>query len=444
MSTTAPPMTLLDFLSNTLILYHTTPYLPVPALYALGSTSRSFHSLVFQTPQVFRNVDLSIFKKTAATPFEQIDSGGVFWRNQQMDEAITEEDFYSGPLRGLFGQLRRKHILQDVQTLILDGLSVPAELIREIISDEPFNIRTLSIREAKNLNEHKLMQVLRYAVRPSRPEGSPRLRCLYLFGPKGSEVQNKPPLGYEPTAASAGGVTSSVGAQIGAEWNHKSQKSLLSSLSHETSWWYSPGKKLPFDTTLAESTKTLQDSEGIIAFDAVLCRGPRHDPSKGSSQLESFNVDHLPPMIANYALPSTGCARCHSSPEGPAHFSMTPLSRFPLFAPPPLFSSDPRVAQIPPFPDPALAPLYLRCEACLLDRVCERCHRWWCEDCYSGKPERSHGTTLASSQAEEALSEGRDWGEKGESSIKVHLGFCVDGCLVEEMMAGSGEGGMWG
>jgi hypothetical protein len=32
---------------------------------------------------------------------------------------------------------------------------------------------------------------------------------------------------------------------------------------------------------------------------------------------------------------------------------------------------------------------------------------------------------------------------KAKEEIKVHMGLCVDTCLVGEMMAGSGAGGMW-
>ncbi|KAI9839794.1 MAG: hypothetical protein M1837_001993 [Sclerophora amabilis] len=452
------PVTLLDLLSNTLILSHTAPYVPVSAFFSLGATSAAFHSLIFHTPHVFQYLDLSVFKKTAATPFEQIDSGGVFWRHQQMDEAITEEDFYSGPLRGIFGKLDHKGILQDVQTLILDGLSAPAELINEIIIGERFNIRILSIREAKNLNEHKLMQVLRFAVRPSRPDGVPRLKGLYVFGSKdpkplgqGGTVTDPWSSGGASKPIPSTGVNSSIGAQIGAEWNQKPQRTLSSSLGQGMDHWYSPGKRIRQDSTLSAWADTLQDCQGIIAFDAILCRGPRHhflSASNFSDSTSSLNISSaspLPPQIANVALPPTGCARCHTSPEDPACFPSSPSSHFPLFAPPPLHRSTTRAAQIPPTPSARPPPpLFLRCEACLLDRFCERCHKWWCEACYSGLRRDKRTTMQAIEQVEDALVAGWQWGGEGESSIKVHLGLCVEGCLVGEMMAGSGEGGMWG
>ena len=65
-----------------------------------------------------------------------------------VDENVTEDEyvhlprparkhtnalsFYGGPLQGIFNTLRRRHILQDVQTLILDGLSVTSDLLSDL------------------------------------------------------------------------------------------------------------------------------------------------------------------------------------------------------------------------------------------------------------------------------------------------------------------------
>ena len=48
-----------DVLGNNLVLDQMAPYLSVPSLMALGSTSRRLHTLITQTPYVFRHLDLS-------------------------------------------------------------------------------------------------------------------------------------------------------------------------------------------------------------------------------------------------------------------------------------------------------------------------------------------------------------------------------------------------
>lgn len=53
------PLTLLQLLSNTLVVYQTAPYLPISALLALGATSQSFKFLIYNTPGFFQYLDLS-------------------------------------------------------------------------------------------------------------------------------------------------------------------------------------------------------------------------------------------------------------------------------------------------------------------------------------------------------------------------------------------------
>ncbi|ORY14761.1 hypothetical protein BCR34DRAFT_559816 [Clohesyomyces aquaticus] len=385
------PTTLADLLSNTLVLRQTAPYLPVSAIYALAATSRAFHQIVHQSPEVFRYLDLSTVK-SAVVPYEPLDSGGISWRAERMDESLTEDEFYSGPLRGIFSKLERRRLLRNVHTLVLDGLSVPADLVREIIAEDRFNVRILSIREAKNLNERKLMQALRYAVRPTRPEGTPRIKGIYLFGARDpAPVQDAPVKKRpSPSRSSSKGVVSSQGAQIGAEWNQKSTDALNASLARtEDKWYQSAGRMLTKRPSL-EWAETLKACEGIISFDAVLCRGPRHDATKafkseGPTTGFPNPTAYLPPTIATVALGPSGCENCHSSPEGPAVFGQSPTSEAPLLTPLPLHSSSIRAAQMPQTIDGSRPPpLFVRCEECLKGRWCERCHKWWDEDCYAG------------------------------------------------------------
>lgn len=420
------PVTLFELLSNSLVLRQIIPYLPISGLLSLGATSTSFQTLVFQTAGVFRYLDLSTVKG-AGIPIAPIDVGGEVWRAERMDEALTEDDFYAGPLRGVFSNLRRKNVLGDVQTLILDGLSVPVDLIWEILGVPDYNIRILSIREAKNLNEKKLMQVLRHCVRPSQPQGTPKLKGLYVFGPKDrshSESAGRATDGQ--TYNNRRGVMSSEGAQLGMKLNHKSPEASSSVLAAEEDRWYQPSGRMLSKAPIREWVETVKACEGLIAFDAVLCRGLRHSIRGPSADTEDpAPVDHirdLPPAIATIALGPSGCAMCGTSPEGPVVFGTGSQAALPLLAPPPLHSSTVRAAQRPSPATGYRPKLFVGCSLCLVDRWCERCSKWWCLHCFIGHMKFSPHRTI----------------------IKVHLGLCIEGCLVSELMAGAGEGGMWG
>jgi hypothetical protein len=362
-----------------------------------------------------------------------------------MDESLTEDEFYSGPLRGIFSKLQRRHLLHNVRTLVLDGLSVPADLVREIIADDKFNVRILSIREAKNLNERKLMQALRYAVRPTRPAGTPRVKGIYFFGPRDSAQTHDTPSKKKPPPVVSRGVMSAQGAQIGAEWNQRSSEALNTALARTEDKWYQGSGRMFTKRPSLEWAETLRACEGIIAFDAVLCRGPRHDPAKAfgkpsTAPPQSF----LNPAIATVALGPAGCETCHSCPEGPAMFGDAQLSELPLLSPPPLHSCSVRAAQMPHTIDGSRPPpLFARCEDCVKGRWCERCNKWWDEDCYNVSP-IAQRTELQQTEFLEAIQPNGARQTVSKETIKVHMGLCTDHCLVGEMMAGAGSNGMWG
>ena len=438
------PTSLIELLSTTLVLRHISPLLSINSLLALTGTSKTLRTLIHDSPDTFRYLDLSNIKG-ASTSFDPIDSGGNIWRSQRMDEAVTEDDFYSGPLRAVFSNLKRRDVLRSVSTLILDGLSVTADLVRELICDEPYNIRLLSIREVKNINERKLMQVLRYATRLGRPKGSPRLQGLYFFGPMDSKLLGAAPETKSMTPASEG-VTSSAGAQLGMQWNHRSQHTLITSLAGARNDWYNASGIMPFRPFFIDWADTIKACEGIINFDATLCRGPRHDPNFATSTHPAGDGLHegtfpLRPQVATIALGPAGCEACHSSPEGAAVPGTSPSGPLPLLAPPPLYVSTVKAAQKPSNTCISAKSSFLaRCEACLHDRWCERCKKWWCETCYTPAEATKTGT-FTDLQKREVLD---SKAVPGGGNIKVHLGLCVQGCLVEELYSGVGEGGMWG
>lgn len=84
--------TLLSLLSNHLVLQHTAPNLTARDRLALGATNSDFRHLVRQSPGVFRHLDLSAVK-TAQFDLAPIDVGGEVWRNVQVDENVTEDEY---------------------------------------------------------------------------------------------------------------------------------------------------------------------------------------------------------------------------------------------------------------------------------------------------------------------------------------------------------------
>lgn len=437
------PITLIDVLANSVVLRQLAPYIPVRSLLSLSATNREIRGIIVSQPEPWRHLNLTGVKY-AMIESSPIDIGGFSWRAERMDESLTEEDFYAGPLRYILKGLHQKRILRYVQTLVLDGLSVPADLVREIVAEDQYSVRILSIRESNNLNQSRLQQILRYITRPTRPEGTPRLKGVYFFGPK----ESKRPVIWQqrelPPAAS--GVMDSEGAQIGAEWNRRSSVALgICIRDDETKWYGCTGRVMK--RPVSDWPDTLQACKGLINFDAVLCRGPKHDITKVDSN------EFLQPAIATVALGERGCETCGSCPEGPAAFGHSPEYMLPLISPPPSHSSTIKAAQYVQPTDSRFPRLILRCEDCLRGRWCERCNRWWCEDCYREPVHRVQRTELQQVELHEQIRnegldsvtnrEGRTMGAVG-SPIKVYSKLCVERCLVTEMMTGSGSNGMWG
>ncbi|KAL3469109.1 hypothetical protein BJX99DRAFT_242019 [Aspergillus californicus] len=376
-----------DVLGNNLILDNMAPYLSPGSLLALTTTSRYIRSLILDTPYVFRHLDLTNCRGAQLVEQSPLDSCGQAWRNERTDEFVTEDEFYSGPLQGVFANLGRRSILQSVRTLILDGLSVPANLVAEIISSESFNIHLLSIRECQHLNERKLMQVLNYAVRPTRPAGTPRVKGIYCFTPMDrprAAVRRK----YRDWWSSQCNDQSTSGDATPRVGDSPREQ-------RQNAWYNSSGKLLKHHIEEGWA-QTLEKCEGIIAFDAVLCRGPRHNVDSYASENESAKRPQsgnrlLGPSIATIALGPRGCDGCHTSPEGPAIWKQSPATHFPLLTPPSLHSSSLAAARRPAIFPGEYPALIARCADCLTDRRCHRCSKWFCDSCLSN-PEHVRNT----------------------------------------------------
>ncbi|KAK1976596.1 hypothetical protein LZ30DRAFT_302992 [Colletotrichum cereale] len=397
-----PATTLLYLLSNHLILSHTAPHLSVHDRLSLASTSRAFRELIKHTSGVFRHLDLTQVR-CAQFDIDGVDRVDEVWRNAQLDENLTEDDFYSGPLRGIFSNIRGQHILQDVQTLILDGLSVTAELCHEIILDSAYSVRLLSVRGVKNLNERKLCGSLQYACRPSRPEGMPRLKGLYVFGAKQTPLL--------PT---------------------ESQQALTSSLRPEGEDWYQKKGHIITRPLADEWANTLVDCHGIIAFDALACTGPRHMNSP------AYGKVRVPPAARHWAVATIalgGCAGCGAAPEGMTVHNGTPAIHRPLLAPPPLTTSSVKAATTPLNGSGSNPSFVARCVDCLRERYCASCNKWWCEECYQTP---GSVTELADSDVIVVDTEGGAWVQhqehESQPKIKVRNGACFPKCPVDEVI----------
>ncbi|CAF9912488.1 MAG: hypothetical protein ALECFALPRED_008128 [Alectoria fallacina] len=408
------PGPLLDLLSNDLILRHTSPYIGLKSLVSLAATSKAYKSLVYDTPQVFQHVDMQGVNILM----------GFNVRNFSMGSRKINE-LYAQRFRMIFTILENRNVIQDVRTLILDGLFVPITIIEDILCNQRYQIRLLSLRDVNISPKDDVLRIIRHLIRPTRPSEKPELRGLYLFGhPSGcQELHHFEEVIQRPEPIS---ITASVGAQLGAgsyvDYANNFRK-LLGRDPYSDSPYSAPGTSdvLGAKWVTSEWSELLQACVGLIAFDAVLCRHNRE------------NVRDPRPRLATVRL--TGCKSCGTCPEGSAYPGASPADHLPLLSPPPLHTSKVEVAQRIDTNGQSYPPLIVRCRTCLKDRWCERCNAWWCESCYTIPKNR--GLTKGNS-ASTVLS------PISKEDIKVHNGLCVSKCLMDELLNGRGEGGMWG
>ena len=292
-----------------------------------------------------------------------------------------------------------------------------------------YNVRLLSIRGVRDLIPTGVYHALKNIVSRSQPTGKLKLKGIYCLGPADGQPLRQPSVGSSQSACASTGVTSSPGAQLGVRAPTPSEE--LAPLSG-TSGWYDGNGQLPISWRDLEGYTSLEplalredweylvyDLSNHFAFDVVSCR---RCPTtvKGKKVI---------PRLALISL--KGCRICGTCPEGPAYVGKSPEHHLPLRAPVPSHWSSVRVAQIPPSEALSNLPLIARCDQCLKDRWCFNCNSWWCESCYTppDKISNEDGIPQASSS---------------DGTIKIHLGLCVENCLVSELYSGVGEGGMWG
>ncbi|KAL8955335.1 MAG: hypothetical protein Q9193_006774 [Seirophora villosa] len=384
----SPSNPLISLLHNSLLLSYTVAYLPTLSIVSLASTSRSLYSLIYELhPRiVFRRLELH-----GASPLPPADL-----------ECSPEYKF---------NVLRTKRLLSFVTTLILDSVvDLRIATLREILLDDFYNVRILSIRRKPDLYfDENILPILHRLMGSSRPDRTPKLKGLYYFTPPSQIGRYQLPSSREtPTDAPIyshlpEGVTTAAGSYLG-------RSTTAAHASEDNATWTSGYGRI-FERSLSSSilcASTMEACQGLIAFDAVLCH---HGP--GSKDR---------PLIANISLGPGGCQICHSAPEKPLIFGQSPTNELPLLTPPPLFASTVKAAQtLSPGENPTF---YARCDMCMRDRWCASCNAWWCENCYTPLEQRSASAPQA--------------------DIKVHMGLCVQKCLVGELYSGAGEGGMWG
>ena len=407
----ALPNSLLDLLSNDLILRHISPYIGIRSLDSLAATSKAYKSIVYDTPHVFQHVDLC-----GTHSLSWIREGG------SMEDEFAIFHRYDT----LFSTLESRDVMQDVRTLVLDDLVVPIRIIEDVLFNERFQIRLLSWRLSEDGYRTRTHEGLRWLFRShfaklSCSKETLKPRGFYLFGlPSGfQEMLNMRDTMTRPEAT---GVTASMGAQLGAgvqTTNKLDDHRRDDPYSDSPYGTMGPSEHLNDTRWVSDWPKILEACAGSISFDVVVCRHNREDPSDPGPRFGTIRL--------------AGCISCGTCPEGPAYPGLSPAAHLPLLSPPPLHSSKVEMAQCmnvtngQPYP-----PLILRCRYCLRDRWCENCNTWWCESCYT----IPKGTSRTNGDA--AL------GAASKGEIKVHNGLCVSKCLMDDLLNGAGEGGMWG
>jgi hypothetical protein len=351
------PITLLDLFWNHLVLAQLTPYLPISALFNLAITSRKFGEVIRRDPKAFQRLDVSTVRGVPSheCEFEAAEAHTIFNRYGNDDEEWVR---YCLPLMKLASISWKWDILPRVRTLILDHQYVHLDTLRNILLDSACQIRLLSLLNVRSFDRLDFQNLIDDIFRGGRRSDGPCLEGIYYFGaPLISNKFQDPHVEEKVSATSAATLT---------------EESTPLKAEEDLDPWYLCSK-VAFQPPEIESlySALLRVTQGVLVWDAILCRAPRH-----TYPHERFIV----PPIASVALGPAGCHICHSSPEGPG----SAVNQLPLLSPPPLHSSSIKVCQDIPSNHQRIDPMpfYARCYNCLKHRWCASCNKWWCENCY--------------------------------------------------------------
>ena len=289
-----PSPSLADLLRNRLIFHQISPYLDITTLLSLAATSKGLRCLVYQTPQAFQYLDLS-------TTCQKLGSYGLTY---------GRDGCYSKPLNDALIILGKYSVLQSVRTLILDGVNVPSNYLLDLLNSRINQIRILSLRRVGMLSDDQFQRILRHIIRPSRPSPQdwPKLRAVYWFGDTSSTVDTQKDAKHMPNKAWSDGITMRSGARLGA--GSQTPGTVTTEADpYAQSVYSSIGAciKRRELQSLDEWAIVLNNCQGIIAFDMVLCS---HD------SLHPLTLDPTP-KLATIRL--SGCEICGSCPEGAAY-----------------------------------------------------------------------------------------------------------------------------
>jgi hypothetical protein len=346
---------LLAIVSNHLVLSQLAPYLSISALFKLSVTSRKFKEIIENDPSAFRRLDFSTVRgvPTESCEVEPAEEH-LIWK--QNDDKWKK---YCLPLTKVSNILWKRNILPTVQTLILDRQYVHVEEIRNILVNNTYQIRLLSLLDVNGLDRVDFQNLIEDIFRGGRGSNSPCLEGIYYFGP--------PPVSHkfrdQLTEDDAVSPDSATGAEDLDFYNQVDSPNP----------WYLRSRVAFFQPPEFESlySPLLRATQGALVWDAVLCRASRH-----TYPHPKFTVS----PIASVALGPKGCHICHSAPEGPG----STTNQLPLLSPLPFHSSSVKVAQSITSNGAPIAslPFYARCVYCLKHRWCAMCNKWWCENCY--------------------------------------------------------------
>ena len=227
-------------------------------------------------------------------------------------------------------------------------------------------------------------------------------------------------------------VLSTVQSQLGSQWHMLPDKEIdgrITTTGSNISFfpdhdWYQPtGRLVPRSTWIDSpwtwsyaletlTTMMMEDSEEMslrFAFDAVLCRGPRHNREwvemmRLELPEQSSKLKYIEPQIATIALGPNGCDSCGLDFVETASWPDSPVWELPLLSPIPKVSASVREAQRPRrwkvctndgYSSSNLnidhsPKLVVRCRECLRGRYNKTTKAFECESCWYGAAYTPH------------------------------------------------------
>ena len=316
-----PSVNLLDILKIDVILEILAPHLPFPDIQNLSSINKGARILLRDNPLAYRRFDLSVANGT------------------------THDLFH-----GLISSQQGLRLLTYARILILDHQAITADFLREVLLSGHYQVRILSIIGRTCLGYDEFSSITKLLSHHAELiPASQRLRGIYFF----EYITTVQP----SSKYSDGDGMSELSA--GTEQDFYTEQDL-----------FTAPRNVASSGLDEEAAAQISASQGHLMFNAVLCRGPRHDFQHPKS------IGH---RIAGYIIGPQGCSNCGTLPEGPASDLQT---HFPLISPPPFYGFSVETATQPPYgADGKPLRFFARCKQCADRAFCTSCGKFFCEDC---------------------------------------------------------------